>query len=76
MVSGQGHAALGASAAGATQYINGVTAGRLASDPAGELQAPLLFTASATPYNPPADPGPRAPLGRLLVHEPRSRTTT
>jgi hypothetical protein len=58
MVSGQGHAAIGASAAGATQYINGVTAGRFASDPAGELQAPLLFTASTTPYNPPADPGP------------------
>jgi len=58
MVSGQGHAALGASAAGATQYINGVTAGRFASDAAGQLQAPLLFTASATAYNPPADPGP------------------
>jgi len=58
MVSGQGHAAIGASAAGATQYVNGVAAGRFASDPAGELHAPLLFTASATPYNPPADPGP------------------
>jgi hypothetical protein len=58
VVSGQGHAAIGASAAGATQYINGVTAGRFASDPAGQLQAPLLFTASTTPYNPPADPGP------------------
>ena len=58
MVSGQGHAALGASAAGATQNINAVTAGRFASDPAGELQSPLLFTASATAYNPPADPGP------------------
>jgi hypothetical protein len=58
MVSGQGHAAIGASAAGATQSINAVTAGRLASDPAGALQTPLLFTASSTAYNPPADPGP------------------
>ena len=58
MVSGQGHAAIGASAAGATQNINAVTAGRFASDPAGALQSPLLFTASASTYNPPADPGP------------------
>ncbi len=58
MVSGQGHAAIGASAAGATQNINAVTAGRLASDPAGALQTPLLFTASSTAYNPAADPGP------------------
>ncbi len=58
MVSGQGHAAIAASAAGATQYVNAVTAGRFASDPAGELQSPLLFTGSTTPYNPPADPGP------------------
>jgi hypothetical protein len=58
MVSGQGHAAIGASAAGATQYINGVTAGRFASDPSGQLQASLLFTESTTAYNPPADPGP------------------
>ena len=49
-----------------------VTAGRLASDPAGTLQAPLLFTSSTTAYNPPGRPGPAAPLGRLLVHEPRS----
>jgi hypothetical protein len=58
MVSGQGHAAVGASASGATEFINAVTAGRLASDPAGTLQVPLLFTASATAYNPAADPGP------------------
>jgi hypothetical protein len=58
MVSGQGHAAVGASAAGAAEFINGVTAGRLASDPAGTLQSPSLFTASATAYNPAADPGP------------------
>ncbi len=58
MVSGQGHAAIAASASGATQYVNGVTAGRFASDPAGTLQSPLLFTSSSTAYNPAADPGP------------------
>jgi hypothetical protein len=58
MVSGQGHAALGASAAGETEYVNAVTAGRLASDAAGTLQTPSVFTNSTTAYNPPADPGP------------------
>jgi hypothetical protein len=58
MVSGQGHAAIGASAAGASEHANAVTAGRLSSDPAGTLQAPSLFTASSTAYNPGADPGP------------------
>ena len=58
MVSGQGHAALGVSTSGATQRINAATAGRLASDPAGTLQSALLYTASASSYNPAADPGP------------------
>ncbi len=58
MVSGQGHAAIGASAAGAADHVNAVTAGRLADDPAGTLETPSLYTASATAYNPPADPGP------------------
>ncbi|HEX4438585.1 MAG TPA: IPT/TIG domain-containing protein [Thermoanaerobaculia bacterium] len=57
MVSGQGHAALGTSTAGATQRINAATVGRLSGDTPGTLQAPLLFTSSATSYNPPADPG-------------------
>ncbi len=57
MVTGQGHAAVGASAAGAAEHANAVTAGRLASDPAGFLDAPSLFTASTTAYNPAADPG-------------------
>jgi hypothetical protein len=57
MVTGQGHAAVGGSAAGAAEYANGVTAGRLASDPAGFLDVPSLFTASTTAYNPAADPG-------------------
>jgi hypothetical protein len=57
-VSGQGHAALGISASGASQRINAATVGRLAGDTAGTLQAPLLFTSSSTSYNPAADPGP------------------
>jgi len=58
MVSGQGHAALGTSASGATQRINAATVGRLSGDNLGTLQAPLLFTSSTTSYNPAADPGP------------------
>ena len=58
MVSGQGHAALGTSASGATQRINAATVGRLAGDSPGTLQAPLLYTSSSTSYNPAADPGP------------------
>src|SRR5512135_1396033 len=58
MATGQGHAAVGASAAGAAGYANAVTAGRLASDPPGFLDVPSLYTASATAYNPAADPGP------------------
>jgi len=57
MVTGQHHAALGASAAGGAEYANGVAAGRLASDAAGVLGAPSLFTSSIAAYNPPADPG-------------------
>jgi len=57
-VTGQGHAALGTSASGATQHVNAATAGRLAGDAAGTLQTPLLYTASTTSYNPAADPGP------------------
>ncbi|HWH72492.1 MAG TPA: hypothetical protein VNT26_24230, partial [Candidatus Sulfotelmatobacter sp.] len=57
MVSGQGHVALGFSVAGATEYINAGTSGRLASDPPGTLRAPALYTASSTAYNPSGDPG-------------------
>jgi len=57
MVSGQGHAALGFSVAGANEFINAGTAGRLASDPLGTLQTPVLYTASSTAYNPPGDSG-------------------
>ena len=57
MVSGQGHAAMGFSVAGANEYINAGTAGRLASDPLGTMGTPVLYTSSTTAYNPPGDPG-------------------
>ena len=57
MVSGQGHAALGVSAAGTNEFVNAATVGRLASDPLGTLGAPILYTSSATAYNPPGNTG-------------------
>jgi hypothetical protein len=57
MVSGQGHMAMGSSAAGTSEFANAATAGRLAGDPLGALQSPVLYTASATAYNPPGDSG-------------------
>jgi hypothetical protein len=57
-VSGQGHAALSTSVAGAGRHVDAASAGRLADDPPGTLQSPLLLTTSSTAYNPPADPGP------------------
>src|SRR5207344_1230126 len=57
-VSGQGHAALGFSAAGANARINAATVGRLSGDTLGTTQGtPVLYTASSTAYNPPSDPG-------------------
>lgn len=62
-VSGQGHAALGASIAGSNERINAFTTGRLVGDTLGTLRegpggaAIPGYTASVTPYNPPADPG-------------------
>lgn len=53
MVSGQGHAAMGFSAAGQNEYANAATCGRLAGDPAGAMQAPSLYTASSSAYNAP-----------------------
>lgn len=57
MVSGQGHAAVGFSVAGANEYANAGTVGRLANDPLGTMRTPDLYTASSTAYNPPDDPG-------------------
>lgn len=58
MVSGQGHAALGFSTAGATHHADAATVGRLANDAPGTTEGiPQLYTASAFTYNPPDDPG-------------------
>ncbi len=57
-VSGQGHAAIGASAAGAVEHVNAAAAMRLSDDPPGTLQAPALLTAATDAYNPAGDPGP------------------
>jgi len=57
MVSGQGHAAMGFSVAGASEHANAGTVGRLANDALGTMRAPVLYTASSTAYNPAGDPG-------------------
>jgi hypothetical protein len=63
MVSGQGHAALGCTIAGANERINAFTTGRLLGDTSGTLRngpggsALPGYTASSTAYNPPGDPG-------------------
>jgi RNA polymerase sigma factor (TIGR02999 family) len=57
MVSGQGHAALGFSTAGTNERANAAVVGRLLGEPAGTMETPVLFTSSATAYNPPSDPG-------------------
>jgi hypothetical protein len=63
MVSGQGHAALGCSIAGTNERVNAFTTGRLVGDTLGALRdgpggaALPGYTASATAYNPPGDPG-------------------
>jgi Carboxypeptidase regulatory-like domain/FG-GAP-like repeat len=63
MVSGQGHAALGCTIAGTNERVNAFTTGRLTGDTLGTLRdgpggtAFPGYTASATAYNPPSDPG-------------------
>ena len=57
MVSGQGHAALGFSNAGANAYINAGTVGRFTGDPLGTTQTPVLYTNTTAAYNPAADSG-------------------
>lgn len=57
MVSGQGHAALGFSTAGAANRANAGTVGRLSGDTLGAMQTPVDYTASSTAYNPAGDPG-------------------
>jgi hypothetical protein len=64
MVTGQGHAALGCSIAGANERINAFTTGRLVGDTLGTLRdgpggaaLPGYGTPVTTAYNPPGDPG-------------------
>lgn len=57
MVSGQGHALMGFSVAGANERINAGYAVRLAGDAPGTFRAPTLYTASTSSYNPPRNPG-------------------
>lgn len=52
MVSGQGHVAMGCTAAGPTSFLNAAWAGRLAGDAAGTMSTPVLYTASTSAYNP------------------------
>jgi hypothetical protein len=62
-VSGQGHAVLGASIAGTNERVNAFVTGRQAGDTLGTMRegpggvAFPGYTASATAYNPPGDPG-------------------
>lgn len=54
--SGQGHAALGFSSAGAAARVNAATVGRLSGDTAGTMQVPatisdMNYTASSTAYS-------------------------
>jgi hypothetical protein len=57
MVSGQGHAAFGFSRAGPAFRIDAATNGRLSGNTLATTGAVALYTASATAYNPPGDPG-------------------
>lgn len=52
MVSGQGHVAMGCTAAGPTSFLNAAWAGRLVGDPAGTMSTPVTYTASTSAYNP------------------------
>jgi hypothetical protein len=51
-VNGQGHAAMGFSTAGSSERANCGVVGRLATDPLGTMQTPVLLTSSSTAYNP------------------------
>jgi hypothetical protein len=50
-MSGQGHMALGCSAAGTSEHAEVATAGRLASDPLGTIQSPTTAVTSSSTYN-------------------------
>jgi PKD repeat protein len=62
MVSGQGHAMMGFSVAGANEFANAGWAGRLAGDPLNSLRPASLYTATSSAYNPHDSGG--APINR------------
>ena len=51
MVSGQGHVAMGSSAAGTLEHAEAATMGRLAGDSIGSTQTPVIYQTSAFTYN-------------------------
>ena len=51
MLNGQGHVALGMSAAGPLRRVNAAVTGRLAGDAAETMQAPELYTNTISTYN-------------------------
>lgn len=57
VVSGQGHAYMGFSSAGAAASANAAATVRWSGDPFGTTQPVTTYTASATAYNPPGDSG-------------------
>jgi hypothetical protein len=57
MVNGQGHAALGYTIAGASNFPSAGTSGRLASDPLGSLQSINTYRTGVGAYNPSFDSG-------------------
>ena len=57
VVSGQGHAVVGFSTAGAPYHIDAAFCGRLATDALGVLSAPTFLTSSVWAYNPSGDTG-------------------
>ncbi len=57
MVSGQGHAYMGFSTAGAAAFANAAATVRWSGDALNTMQTPVTYTASSTAYNPPGDPG-------------------
>ncbi len=56
-VNGQGNVAIGFTVAGPFQHLNAAFTGRLATDPAGQTDAPALYTNTLSSYNPPGNPG-------------------
>jgi hypothetical protein len=57
MVSGQGHVAMGTSAAGGTEFAEAATMGRLAGDAPGTMNPAVIYQPSTFTYNNPIEAG-------------------